>query len=257
MTDYELIDWANPLSGHDLNRGLVFAPIIGGPGWRSNRLIDASASRNHGTLVNGVRWSAGARPALSFDGTDDYVRVADAAGLRLQGTWTVAVWVRPRLLKNYGNVLFKAPFAINSGFGIITSSSGMWNWQSHTGTWGDVAGSTLTTGHDYILTITYDGTSVRTYTNAALISTVAKPAITPNALPLDIGEDTSRSRNFDGHIADPRIYNRALCASDVRQLYQQGLLGNPDLYRQIKRRRAGFTADVVSAWWWRQFVLGA
>src|SRR3989338_4761919 len=54
---------------------------------------DTSGNNNSGTLTNGPAWSTGQYGgALSFDGTNDYVNVPDAASLDLT-SWTISAWV--------------------------------------------------------------------------------------------------------------------------------------------------------------------
>lgn len=51
---------------------------------------------NHGTLINGATFAAGrSGQAFAFDGTDDFVQVADDATLDISPTITIAAWVSP------------------------------------------------------------------------------------------------------------------------------------------------------------------
>ena len=60
---------------------------------------DGSGNGYHGSLEYGPTWTAsvGCRigGCLSFDGSDDYVRVPDTAELRITGDLTVSAWIRP------------------------------------------------------------------------------------------------------------------------------------------------------------------
>ncbi len=59
-------------------------------------LTDVSGLSNHGS-VSGATWTTSGRygSALSFDGVNDLVSVADAASLDLTNAMTVEAWVRP------------------------------------------------------------------------------------------------------------------------------------------------------------------
>jgi hypothetical protein len=72
-------------------------------------LTDLSGHANHGT-VSGATWTASGKlgAALTFDGVNDVVTVADAASLDLTNEMTVEAWVRPTALgNNWRTVAFK------------------------------------------------------------------------------------------------------------------------------------------------------
>jgi hypothetical protein len=60
---------------------------------------DRSGNGHTGTFQYGASWATGAQckvgACVSLDGADDYVRVLDAAGLRLTGDVTVSAWIKP------------------------------------------------------------------------------------------------------------------------------------------------------------------
>jgi hypothetical protein len=60
-------------------------------------LIDVSGRNNHGALVNGPVWTAAGKygGALTFDGVNDLVSIADAATLDLTTGMTIEAWVKP------------------------------------------------------------------------------------------------------------------------------------------------------------------
>jgi len=58
-------------------------------------VLDVSGRGNNGTIA-GATWTAGRYgQALSFDGTNDMVTVADAAALDFTQAFTISAWVRP------------------------------------------------------------------------------------------------------------------------------------------------------------------
>ena len=71
---------------------------------------DSSVSGNVGTLTNGPTWTTSGRVggALSFDGTDDYVSVANEATYDITGSITVAAWIKVNAFdKAYQSILTK------------------------------------------------------------------------------------------------------------------------------------------------------
>ncbi len=71
-------------------------------------VVDSSGRGNVGS-VSGAVWSASGRfgSALSFDGVNDWVTVADSSSLDLSGGMTVEAWVRPSRLGGWRTVVFK------------------------------------------------------------------------------------------------------------------------------------------------------
>ena len=68
---------------------------------------DASGTGNVAT-VNGPAWVAGKYGnALSFDGVNDIVSVADANSLDLTSGMTLEAWVKPASVSNWSTVLLK------------------------------------------------------------------------------------------------------------------------------------------------------
>ena len=71
-------------------------------------VADASG-RGNGGMVSGAAWSASGRfgSALSFDGVNDWVTVADSASLDLSSGMTVEAWVRPSKAGGWRTVVVK------------------------------------------------------------------------------------------------------------------------------------------------------
>src|SRR2546426_3753993 len=72
-------------------------------------LGDVSGTGNVGTLVNGPAWNAAGKfgSALSFDGINDIVNIADSNSLDLTTGMTLEAWVKPSALSGYRTVLMK------------------------------------------------------------------------------------------------------------------------------------------------------
>jgi hypothetical protein len=54
---------------------------------------DKSGNNNNGTLLNGPTFNSGSGGSIVFDGTDDYVSVADTTVLDIVGDKTLSCWV--------------------------------------------------------------------------------------------------------------------------------------------------------------------
>jgi hypothetical protein len=179
---------------------------------------DLSGSGHHGTLINGPTWVAGhTGSALSFDGVNDYVQVSTLPPLP---QWSISAWVRSPAAPTTGN---SHPIFRGNNFHI--------NWNHPSGTFrGGVAlkiGTTwfaasfgpLAANTWYHLAASYDGETLRTYTNGNPVTTNTSPSGPPNTgVTLRLGSNGSAF--FAGVIDDVRIYNRALAPNEVVQNMQ-------------------------------------
>jgi hypothetical protein len=182
-------------------------------------VTDASGNGHTGTISGATRTTAGRNGnALSFDGVNDMVNVADSAALDIT-RMTVMAWVRPSTLAGYRTAVIKersgglayALYAhsdtarpqgwINTGGNDILAD-------------GTAALSLNTWTH---LAATYDGSSFRLYVNGALVRTrSASGNIVSSTQMLLIGGNTVWGEFFAGVIDDVRVYNRALSQSEVQ-----------------------------------------
>jgi hypothetical protein len=192
-----------------------------------------SAGSNDGT-VYGPNWTSGQiNGALSFDGTQDYVDVPDNPSLRFSqnDSFSISFWAKPA---STGYVLSKMR-ASNCSSGIFGYKV---NWTASkfqlvidksctasvaVGTADDSAPS----GGWYHVTCLYDNKDMEIYLNGQFQDSRTFDLNTGGTTPdknLAIGArsyDSTITAHFGGVIDDVRIYNRALTAEEIQQLYQQ------------------------------------
>jgi Concanavalin A-like lectin/glucanases superfamily len=197
---------------------------------------DSSGNDNTATLVNGPIWASGEiGGALSFDGVDDYVSFASQA----QSTISISAWVYarltpgnvfPRIIDMPGYVLFLAepgvPNSNSQSLGFISKRS------AQDGEWDTPANSMVYNSWNHIAVV-YDSSS--TFNNPDLfingikqtISRITSPQGTQTANEGEgiIGNRIPLNRGWDGLIDELRIYNRALSATEIVSLYDQGNSG--------------------------------
>jgi hypothetical protein len=180
---------------------------------------DASGSGNTGT-ISGATWTAGhSGTALSFDGINDWVTIADAASLDLTTGMTLEAWVNPANINTWRTVVLKETlgglayalyssndFGLPAGFVRIGQDVGATNLTSiPLNTWTHLA-------------VTYDGTTLRLFVNGVQgAATVAGGSIAQSAEVLRIGGNAVWNEFFNGRIDDVRIYRRALSAAEIQQ----------------------------------------
>ncbi len=186
-----------------------------------SQTADASGNGNPGTLA-GAAWTAAGKygSALTFDGTNDWVTVADKPSLDASGALTLEAWVRPNggptwrtiLLKENGSTLAYALYSAASGgtpMGIVLVG----------GTQQKLSGpSALPAGAWSHLALTYDGSQMRLYVNGVQRASKAVTGSMPNssgALRIG-GNNVWRSEWFRGELDELRVYNRALGAGEIQ-----------------------------------------
>lgn len=197
--------------------------------------FDISGNNNHGTLTSGPVFTSN---GFSFDGVDDYVSVPNLPSLTSQ--YTLAAWVRLSSIRNYNTLFYRG----NSTSGDIEFYSSTANQSitlahnrsnggslfyaannissSNIGSWG--AFPTNTFAH-YVLT--YQSNSWRLYRDGVQIGNTIYSVLnalytnstwriggTPNTTTF------TTTNEWAGIIDNTRIYNRAISATEVQQLFQ-------------------------------------
>jgi parallel beta-helix repeat protein len=198
-----------------------------------------SAGTNHGTLINGPAWTTGVlEGALSFDGVDDYVEVPDHASqqintdqITLTGWVTLAADVadtQKRIISKQQTVYIAWGLEIfGDGYGGSTGNQLVFH-DSDGGTSAHncVSPKHLGIGEWYHTAVTDDAGVKRIYLNGLLDKSSDEGYGIPENInaPIIIGSGgPSSAFAFEGTIDDLRLYDRALSAEEVRQVYREGL----------------------------------
>jgi hypothetical protein len=183
-------------------------------------VIDASGSGNTGTISGATRTASGRfGSALSFDGVDDWVTVADAASLDLTTGMTLEAWLYPTALgTSWRTVAIKEqPGQLVYALYAHTDTA---RPSGHVYVGGDVdtrgtSGLPLDTWTH--LATTYDGSTLRLFVNGIAVSSRAVSGSMPaSTLPFRLGGNSVWTEWFQGRIDEVRVYNRALSASEIQ-----------------------------------------
>jgi hypothetical protein len=182
---------------------------------------DLSGRGNGGTVSGAKRVAGRYGKALSFDGVNDLVTVADSASLDLTTAMTIEAWVQPsKLTGSWRTVAVKEQpsqlsYALYAGNGNNNGNRP----SGHVNTGGDVAlpgTASLGTGRWTHLASTWDGTTIRLYVDGKEVSSArVTGTATTSGKPLRIGGNQVWSEWFSGLIDEVRVYNRALTAAEV------------------------------------------
>lgn len=211
--------------------GLITDGLVGL--WHNNNnWQDASGNGYHGTAYNGATFGAAklGSNAGSFDGVNDYVNTADFQWITIASwiyltkadpspTWWAGMIAQrdansPN--RNYGLYFswngagaLSLVFAISTdGINVVQSPKTL--TPAFLNTWHHVAG-------------TYKGSSVKLYIDGVLESSVsASGNLYNNAQVVQMGGRPAFGNYFQGSIDELAIYNRALSASEITELYNSG-----------------------------------
>ena len=210
-------------------------------------VFDATGHGSTGTLINGPTWSTGKiHGALSFDGSDDYVRI-NRSVVDTSKDYTVAAWVMLREVQSFRTAVSQEGAEI-SGFYLQTSWDGKFAFGAH------IADSASTAARSviapwipqanqwYHLVGVHDSIhdQIKLYVNGALIGTEPYNAgwnATGNTL---IGRAKHGGNPVDfwpGKIDEVYLFDHALNDAQIHLVY----LG-PAAYWQLDEG-SGLTAD--------------
>jgi hypothetical protein len=184
---------------------------------------DVSGNGLTGT-ISGAIWTTQGRfgPALTFDGVNDWVTVADAAPLDLTTALTLEAWVYPTASGGgaWRNVLIKEQAAgevYNLYSKANTNVPAVYVAPEGGGAL-DARGKSAVPLNTWThLAATYDGTTLRLFVNGTQAATRALTgSLITSAGALRIGGNSLWGEFFKGRIDEIRIYNRALSVAEIQ-----------------------------------------
>ncbi|OGK19984.1 hypothetical protein A2866_06240 [Candidatus Roizmanbacteria bacterium RIFCSPHIGHO2_01_FULL_39_8] len=175
--------------------------------------------------------------ALDFDGTDDYITVADNALIEATSkNFTASAWIYPNAVSSNMAVVAKGTCGVSwSDYELLTTGTNLqFTFSTSGGATSTVTGTkTLSTNTWYHVAGTYDGSNLKVYVNGVLDNSAASTN-TPNDTTdvMAIGGRTtngsvgcgsvSNQHPFDGKIDDVKIFNYALTNYQLLTEFNQG-----------------------------------
>jgi hypothetical protein len=186
--------------------------------------VDLSGNRNNVTTSGGPTFNSANGGSIVFDGTDDY---ASKTSINVSYL-TIDIWAR-----------WTQFFSDSNGHALVSNSNSATNgyllYQSTTSPYNKIqafvygssinafkSNSTLSTGVWYNIGFTYNGSTNNIYLNGVLDNSVAATVgtIAASSANFIIGATyTIGSNPFNGNVANVKLYNRALSASEILQNY--------------------------------------
>ena len=188
------------------------------------------------TLVNGVTWVAGptsGKPAINFDGTNDYGWTNDGLVVRDTGTnnFTLSTWVKLDATGRNDLIVWKSSDGTDDiSLYIDASNHLVIEAKLNSSTLGGITGSaTFTTATWYHVAATKSTNTWTTYVNGVQDGTTTFAATLANHDQDEMWFGSNHSGlsplsdfNLDGQMADIRIHSRGLSSSEVNEAMNYG-----------------------------------
>jgi len=232
----------NASQNNQITNGLVGLWSFNGSDIDGNEAYDRSGNGNKGTITgNTTRTIGKVGQALDFDGSGDYVDIADSDITDITGAISVSAWIKARAISSgSGNreilLKYQDSSAMYSQYRLKLNNKNVVFTISDGSSFGTVTTSNdpIAIGNWYHVVGVWDGTTnsggMKIYINGAL-NTSAQSTISSIWDPGDgvnyrmfIGGDWlgGQQEYFDGVIDEVRLYSRALTAQEVLRLYNLG-----------------------------------
>jgi hypothetical protein len=225
ITDlYNLSRREQVISMGSLNKGLVGQWALDSTHYNSttSRVDDLTPYGNHGTNYGATVGS----DYTTFDGSNDYVEVADNAVLNITGDITLSAWVYRNSIGSEDDIIVRGQHVV-SGWRVFISGVNDIRYSTYqSGFFQETHSSnTIAAGQWFHIVATRTGATGKLYLNGAECSYSQQNShINPTAVnrALRIGAYGDGTSPFDGRVDDVRVYNRALSATEIQTLYANG-----------------------------------
>ncbi len=214
--------------------GLVGLWSFNGADMSGTTVYDRSGQGNNGTMTNYGTAGTSSKvigkvgQALLFDGVDDEVSIGSPSALALQNNLTVSAWVK-RAVSGGTQTIVKRGNAsslttANQLYQMRIDSTGELSFSSTGTTFTPSPAMTAPVNEWVHFACTIDAANLILCYKNGVVS--GNSATKTDGSPIDnttlIGKGGNGGNFFNGNIDEVRIYNKALSASEVKQLYLMG-----------------------------------
>lgn len=210
----------------------LWKPSLGVTGLGTDVIKDISSYKNHGTTEASMTmsdWVLSGNPklpgyALDLDGGDDSVGIADSPSLTITGAITMSAWIKIPATQGGSFVHIIGAYATSSpfaGYGfVVRTDDRLAYWSGAHGSWAESNDAILSAGVWEHVVVRVSGTTATFYLNSIQQGTDTTEE--PNAWSgtRAIGARSDGTQNLEAVIDDVRIYNRALSAIEILDIYQ-------------------------------------
>lgn len=206
------------------------------------RATDFSGRGNVGTLTNISApatafsgWGPGKfGNGLRLDGTDDYVQVANSSSIGITGDITISAWIKRNVFNDYGGIMSKSDGSSRWDFEFFMCGDSQCGGSNTLGFYTDSPGGNtfssgqITDSNWHHVVVTRNTSTLTFYIDGVSAGTgTVSGAFNNNNDPIRIGTDGpawNPIAEFNGSMDEVRLYNRGLSVSEVKKLYETGLV---------------------------------
>jgi len=190
--------------------------------------------------------------SLDFDGSTSYINCGNGSSLNVSGDLSISAWVYIDAHKSYNGIISKID-ATNRNYEILVRSTANISFYSNDGAGGSIiqTNSTTTIADNtwtHIAVVVNSGVSNGTkfYFNGVEDATKGTHTIVGQTNDLHIGQRATGGFNFNGKIDEVSIFNSALTAAQINQVYNNGRPGDLTSLSPISWWRLGEDAFFVN-----------
>lgn len=193
----------------------------------SGTSVDSWGS-NDGTIngattgVSGANQTYTTNEAYSFDGTDDYIAVPDGTFSFFTNAYTITMWLKPDSVSD--GYLFVPQADADMWVNYNPLGNGKIQHHIYDGSsYNAISSTTLSTGTWYFVAAPFDGSLAEIYVDGSKESEASGGLISKSTSPNAIGGLVAENKGyFPGDIDDVRVYDKALSATEISNLYNTG-----------------------------------
>jgi hypothetical protein len=162
--------------------------------------------------------------SASFDGTDDIITISNASSIAITGDMTITAWLYLGATGAFQYVAVKRASGTNYQFYIRdTDILSFYDGSNIVNDTTTLSGSTW-----YHVAVVVDaGSSTKFYIDGSLSSTGVSTSPVATTDDLFLGALPSLSQYLNGNLDDVAIFNRALSAGEISDIYNNNLYRNP------------------------------
>jgi hypothetical protein len=200
-----------------------------GSGTSNNDLTDNNTVTLYGRPTNPVKEGAG---AAGFAGSQSLSKT-DNASLSITGNLTLVAWIRPTDVSNDNAIMGKSDGVDERSYYMYLDAGKLKAKISPSGSGAaqPVGFTPLSANTWYHAALVYNGTDIRLYLDGALDTNGASNPLTyssgihDSSTAFAIGARGDGADYFDGQIDEVAVFNRALTANEIQEIYEKGLNG--------------------------------
>ncbi len=244
-------------TGSVLKNGLVGHWTFDQKDITTNAILDKSGYGNNGGFLGGSTSSAKAAGKLGqgikFSDPSHQIRIPNDADISPPVAGTVSAWVKDRITRTGAWQVFVSKYNCitdRDGYALVKQPDN--TFMLYLGTTTEAQGigsnSSFTDRGWHHVVGTWTGTTGSLYVDGVLASAPQAMTWSPrtNTEPLTIGS-CDVGYEYDGTVDDVRVYNRALSATEVAQLYRTG---TSDVNASVSKLQTGssLTSGLVGHW---------